>query len=118
LSSGFACCNLHLIHPAENIGRFAVSAYLIYDVDIHDAAPYGEFMKKVKPVVESFGGKYLVRGGFHEVLEGDWNPSRLVLFEFPDMEAARRVFTSDEYAPLKKLRKTCSTGHIVIVEGV
>jgi len=51
-----------------------VSAYLIYDVDIHDAASYGEFMKKVKSVVESFGGKYLVRGGFHEVLEGDMEP--------------------------------------------
>ncbi len=95
-----------------------MSAYLIYDVDIHDPAPYGEFMEKIKPLVESFGGKYLVRGGAHEVLEGEWRPSRLVLFEFPDMDAARRLFTSDEYAPLKQLRRSCSTGHVVIVEGI
>lgn len=95
-----------------------MSAYLIYDVEIHDLAAYGEFMNKVKPLVEEFGGKYLVRGGAHEVLEGAWQPSRLVLFEFPDMAAARRLFTSDEYAPLKDLRRSCSTGHIVIVEGI
>jgi uncharacterized protein (DUF1330 family) len=95
-----------------------VSAYLIYDVDIHDPAPYGEYMKKVTPMVESFGGKYLARGGSHEVLEGDWNPSRLVLFEFPDMEAARRLLASDEYSSLKKLRHTCATAHIVNVEGI
>ena len=95
-----------------------MSAYLIYDVEIHDPARYGEFMEKVKPLVEAFGGKYLVRGGAHEVLEGHWKPSRLVLFEFPDMDTARRLFTSEEYAPLKQLRQSCSTGHVVIVEGV
>ena len=95
-----------------------MTAYLIYDVDVHDPAPYREFMEKVVPVVEQYGGKYLVRGGEHEVLEGDWNPTRLVLFEFPDMDSARRIIASDEYGPLKKLREACSTGHIVIVEGV
>ena len=95
-----------------------MSAYLIYDVEIHDPEPYGEFMKQVKPLVESMGGKYLARGGALEVLEGDWNPTRIVLFEFPDMESARRLFTSEEYAPLKELRRSCSTGHVVVVEGM
>ena len=95
-----------------------MSAYLIYDVEIHDPATYGEFMERVKPLVQQFGGAYLVRGGSHEVLEGKWQPSRLVLFEFPDMDSARRLFTSDEYAPLKELRRSCSSGDIVIVEGV
>ena len=95
-----------------------MSAYLIYDVDIHDPARYGEFMENVKPLVEDFGGKYLARGGAHEVLEGDWNPTRLVLFEFPDMDSARQLFTSNEYGPLKQLRRSCSTGHVVIVEGL
>ena len=93
-------------------------AYLIYDVEIHDPEPYADFMRQVKPIVESFGGRYLARGGAHEVLEGDWTPSRLVLFEFPDMASARALFTSDAYAPLKALRHSCSTGHAVIVEGV
>ena len=94
-----------------------MSAYLIYDVDIHDPIPYGEFMKQVKPLVESMGGTYLVRGGALEVLEGDWNPTRIVLFEFPDMASARKLFASEAYAPLKALRQSCSTGHVVIVEG-
>jgi len=93
-------------------------AYLIYDVEIHDPEPYAEFMRQVKPIVAAFGGRYLARGGAHEVLEGDWTPSRLVLFEFPDMASARALITSDDYAPLKALRQTCSTGHIVVVEGV
>lgn len=94
-----------------------MSAYLIYDVDIHDPGPYGEFMAQVKPLVESMGGTYLARGGPFEILEGDWNPTRLVLFEFPDMDSARAVFSSPQYAPLKALRQSCSTGHVVIVEG-
>lgn len=95
-----------------------MSAYLIYDVDIHDPALYGDFMEQVKQLVEAFGGRYLVRGGRHEVLEGKWEPTRLVLFEFPDMDTARKLFISDEYAPLKALRQRCSTGHVVIVEGL
>ncbi|MGB3244900.1 MAG: DUF1330 domain-containing protein [Sulfitobacter sp.] len=65
-----------------------MSAYLIYDVEIHDTGPYGAFMEQVKPLVEAFGGRYLARGGPHEVLEGKWEPTRIVLFEFPDMDAA------------------------------
>lgn len=94
-----------------------MAAYLIYDVDIHDPAPYGEFMTRVKPLVEAAGGRYLVRGGAHEVLEGDWTPTRLVLFEFPSMNDARDFVNGEDYAPLKALRQTCSTGNIVIVEG-
>ena len=75
-------------------------------------------MKQVKPLVESMGGEYLARGGAQDVLEGDWNPTRIVLFKFPDMASSRRLFSSDEYAPLRELRRTCSTGHVVIVEGV
>lgn len=93
-------------------------AYLIYDVDIHDPEPYAEFMERVKPVVEAMGGTYLARGGPHEVLEGTWTPTRIVLFEFPDMESARALFTSPDYAPLKELRRSCSTGHVVIVPGL
>lgn len=73
-------------------------------------SPYSQFIEQVKLLVESFGGKYLVRGGAREVLEGDWTPTRLVLFEFPDMNTARKLFTSEEYAPLKTLCQSCSTG--------
>lgn len=108
---------------ARTIPRFRAKghlmvAYVIYDIEIHDPEPYGEFMRQAKPLVEAFGGRYLVRGGAHEVLEGDWTPTRLVLFEFPDMASARALFISDDYAPLKALRQSCSTGHVVVVEGV
>lgn len=95
-----------------------MSAYLIYDVEIHDPVPYAAFMEQVKPLVQQMGGAYLARGGAHEVLEGDWSPSRIVLFEFPDMDSARALFTSEAYAPLKALRQSCSTGHVVIVDGL
>ena len=75
-------------------------------------------MERVKPLVQQFGGAYLLRGGSHEVLKRKWQPSRLFVFEFPDMGSARRLFTSDEYAPLKELRRSFSSGNIVIVEGV
>ncbi len=95
-----------------------MSAYVIYDVDIRDPGPYAEFMNQVKPVVERFGGRYLARGGAHEVLEGTWRPRRLVLFEFPDMASARALFTSADYAPLKALRQSCSDGDVVVVQGL
>ena len=91
-----------------------MSAYLIYDVEIHDLAAHGDFMERLKPLVQQFGGAYMVRGGSHEVLAGKWQSRRLVLFEFPDMS----LFTSDEYASLKELRRSCSRGDIVIVEGM
>src|SRR5512143_423764 len=57
--------------------------YVIFDVTIHDLPKYQEYMAKIKPVIEAAGGRYLVRGGAHMVIEGDWNPTRLVIFEFP-----------------------------------
>jgi uncharacterized protein (DUF1330 family) len=57
--------------------------YAIFDVTITDLAKYKEYMQKVKPVIEAGGGRYLVRGGAHRVLEGDWSPTRLVVLEFP-----------------------------------
>ncbi len=95
-----------------------MSAYLIYDVEIHDPDPYGQFMEQVKPLVESFGGRYLVRGGAHEVLEGDWHPTRLVMFEFPDMEAVERWHKSDDYKPLLEMRLGATRGNLIAVNGV
>jgi uncharacterized protein (DUF1330 family) len=92
--------------------------YVIFDVTIHDLPKYQEYMAKIKPVIEAAGGRYLVRGGQHIVIEGDWNPTRLVIFEFPSLAAAQSFYASPEYAPLKAMRKVASTGNIVGVEGV
>lgn len=95
-----------------------MSAYVIFDVEIFDPQRYQEFMLKVKPAIENVGGRYLVRGGEHKVLEGDWKPSRLVLLEFPSMEKAEAFYYSDAYQGCKEIRDACSRGHVVVVDGI
>ncbi len=92
--------------------------YVIFDVTIHDAPKYQEYMAKIKPVIEAAGGRYLVRGGQHMVLEGDWKPTRLVIFEFPSRQAVQTFYVSPEYAALKAMRMAASSANIVGVEGV
>jgi uncharacterized protein (DUF1330 family) len=91
--------------------------YAIFDVTITDLAKYKEYMQKVKPVIEAGGGRYLVRGGAHRVLEGDWSPTRLVVLEFPSEEAATAFYGNPEYRSLKALRESCSRANLVVVEG-
>ena len=64
-----------------------MTAYVIFDVEIRDAAKFQDFMAGVKPAIERAGAKYLARGGALKVREGDWTPRRIVLLEFPSMEA-------------------------------
>ena len=92
--------------------------YVIFDVTIHDLPKYEEYMGKIKPVIEAAGGRYLVRGGTHMVLEGDWKPTRLVIFEFPSLAAAQSFYMSPAYQTLKALRMEASSANIVGVEGV
>ena len=67
-----------------------MAAYVIFDVDIHDAEAFKDFMVGVKPALEDAGARYLARGGPFKVHEGDWRPHRVVLIEFPSMEAWER----------------------------
>jgi uncharacterized protein (DUF1330 family) len=92
--------------------------YAIFDVTITDLEKYKEYMLKVKPVIEASGGRYLVRGGAHKVHEGNWNPTRLVVFEFPSEEAMQAFYESPEYRGLKAMRESCSRANLVSVEGV
>ena len=92
--------------------------YVIFDVTIHDLPKYQEYMAQIKPVIEAAGGRYLVRGGTHTVIEGDWKPTRLVIFEFPSLAAVQSFYTSPAYQPLKAMRQAAGTANIVGVEGV
>ncbi|NVK44397.1 MAG: DUF1330 domain-containing protein [Oceanospirillaceae bacterium] len=94
-----------------------MAAYAIFDVDIYDLERYQDFMAQVKPVLEAAGGRYLARGGAHKVYEGDWNPRRIVLFEFPSMDLLEEFYFSDVYQGLKSIRDECSSGRVVAVEG-
>jgi uncharacterized protein (DUF1330 family) len=91
--------------------------YVIFDVEIRDAPRYKEFMDAVKPALEAVGAKYLVRGGPHQVHEGDWEPRRIVLLEFPSLDVWEDFYNGKLYQGLKSIRDACSSARLVSVEG-
>jgi uncharacterized protein (DUF1330 family) len=93
-------------------------AYFIAELEITDAAGFEDYRKRVPATIEQYGGRYLVRGGTLETIEGTWTPKRVVLLEFPSVDQARRWYHSEEYSQLKALRHRTSRGSIVLVEGV
>jgi uncharacterized protein (DUF1330 family) len=93
-------------------------AYVIFDVEIRDPARYQEFMTGVKPALEKAGAKYLARGGGHKVYEGDWQPRRIVLLEFPSVAAWESFYNGATYQGLKGIRDACSSARLVSVEGL
>ena len=94
-----------------------MAAYVIGEIEVTDAATYEEYRKQVLAVVTKYGGRFIVRGGKVEPLEGDWSPKRLVVLEFPSFEQAQKWYRSPEYAPLIALRKRASRGKLILVEG-
>lgn len=95
-----------------------MAAYVIFDVDITEPERYQEFMTGVKPALESAGARYLARGGAHEVYEGDWQPRRIVLLEFPSVAAWEAFYHGATYQELKGVRDACSSARLVSVEGL
>lgn len=93
-------------------------AYLLVEVEIHDAAEYEDYKKLTPASLVPFGGRFVVRRGQAETLEGDGKPSRIVVVEFPSIEKARQWWNSPEYAPAKKLRQRIATTRMLLVEGV
>ena len=94
-----------------------MAAFLIADVEVHDAEVYAEYRRQVLPLVEKHGGRFIVRGGRHRVLEGAWRPQRVVIIEFPDMAALETWYRSAEYTKLIALRQGVSRGSLIAVEG-
>ena len=94
-----------------------MSAYVIAEIDVIDAAAYEDYRKQVLAVVTQYGGKFLVRGGKVDPREGGWTPKRIVVLEFPSMAQAQKFYDSPEYAPLIKLRQKASKGKLILVEG-
>jgi uncharacterized protein (DUF1330 family) len=93
-------------------------AYIIAEIDVHDAATFAEYRAGVPETLVPFGGRFVVRGGRVETLEGDWSPSRLVILEFPSAAQAKAWWDSKEYNGLKLLRQAASTGKLLLVEGI
>jgi uncharacterized protein (DUF1330 family) len=95
-------------------------AYLIAEHIITDAAKFDEYRARVGPTIANYGGRYLTRGGSHRLPEGGhWKPERVVIIEFPDIEALDRWYRSPEYQPLIALRKSCTSDldMLITLEG-
>ena len=94
-----------------------MAAYLIVQVNVNDPKRYESYKKMVPPTLEPYGGRFLVRGGKAENLEGSWNPARLVVIEFDSVERAKAWWGSDEYAEAKALRQATADTEMVVVQG-
>lgn len=95
-----------------------MAAYLIVDVKVSDPEVYKGYTKLVPATVEAYGGRFLVRGGNAETVEGDWIPNRLVVLEFDSVEQAKAWYDSEEYREPKRIRHAASHANMILVEGV
>ena len=93
-------------------------AYVVTQIEIHDPTHYEDYKKISSSTIEKFGGRFLVRGGKVETLEGSWSPTRFVVVEFPTAQRAREWWSSAEYAPGKKLRQEIASTEMILVEGI
>jgi uncharacterized protein (DUF1330 family) len=90
---------------------------VIGEIDVTDPKLYDDYRKQVLATIEKFGGRFVVRGGRLEPLEGGWAPKRMVVVEFPSMEQAQKWYRSPDYLPLITLRQKASRGRLILVEG-
>ncbi|WFP75206.1 DUF1330 domain-containing protein [Mesorhizobium sp. WSM4906] len=93
-------------------------AYVISDVTIRDAEAFESYRTRAAASIAEHGGRYLVRGGQVETLEGNWKPGPLIVVEFPDIETARRWYRSAEYAAALEVRDAALSRNLILVEGI
>ena len=92
-------------------------AYIIVDVTIHNPSGYEDYKKLTPDSLKKYQGKFIVRGGPTETLEGNWQPGRMVVLEFPTVELAKAWWSSSEYTPAKELRQRNADTKMILVEG-
>jgi uncharacterized protein (DUF1330 family) len=95
-----------------------MSAYLIADIEVTDPVAFEDYCAEVLAVIAAHGGRYLVRGGATEVLEGNGPAKRHVIVEFPDIARLKAFYDSVDYQPLKSLRQRSSKARLVAIEGL
>lgn len=94
-----------------------MAVYFIADVEVTDPGSFEEYRKKVALIVEKYGGRYVVRGGEPEAVEGDWKPTRIVVLEFPSEEHLKRFVTAPDYAPVAAIRHRAANTNAIMVKG-
>jgi len=97
----------------------SMPGYVIVEVRVTDAEAYREYTTAVPATLEPFGGRFIVRAGAYETLEGDWRPQRIVILEFPSAERARAWHDSPAYQAILPIRQQhARTQFLTVVEGV
>ena len=94
-----------------------MAAYVLAEIEITNPVGYKEYTTHVPATIAKYGGRFLVRGGAAEVLEGEWPQRRRVLIEFPSMDTAKKWWNSPDYEKPKALRRANSTGRLLLLEG-
>ena len=94
-----------------------MNGYLIFNIDVKKPDNYKEYIEKVKPIAEKYGGVYIIRGGETMVIEGNWSYPRTVVIKFPSYEKAKEFYNSNDYQPIKKIRLENSVSNAIIIEG-
>ena len=94
-----------------------MAAYVITDIDVTDPVGYEGYKKLAAPSIVTYGGKFVVRGGEVEMLEGEWSPKRLVVVEFESVEQAKRWYASKEYGEAKQVRHRTAITNMILVDG-
>jgi uncharacterized protein (DUF1330 family) len=92
-----------------------MSAYVVVEVEVSDPVSYKQM---VPPSLTAYGGRFLVRGGKVETLEGDWSPRRMVIVEFPSVEKAKEWWNSAGYEEAKALRQATAATQMIVVDGI
>ena len=95
-----------------------MSGFAIFNIEIKKPEQYKEYIEKVKPIAEIFGGGYVVKAGETTIVEGTWTYPRTVVIKFPSYEKALEWYNSDKYKPIKQIRLENSIGNGIIIKGV
>jgi uncharacterized protein (DUF1330 family) len=93
-------------------------AYLIFDIHVTDPEGYEPYRQRAAGIIEAHGGRYLVRGGEHETVEGEWDADRVVVVEFDSVEQAKAAYASPEYQEIAPIRQGASESKALLVQGV
>ncbi|HLI08718.1 MAG TPA: DUF1330 domain-containing protein [Ktedonobacteraceae bacterium] len=95
-----------------------MAAYIVADIEVTDPEEYQRYARQTPGTLEPYGGKFIVRGGQPEALEGDWQPKRIVIIEFPNIEQLKAWYNSPAYSAIMGMRHNSANSNILIVQGV
>lgn len=103
----------------EKVGNGHTPFYVIVQIEIYDRAAYQKYVEFVRPVVEDYGYTLLVSSRSNpEVIEGNWNPSRVIVMQFESEKQVRKMMRDDRWKTASQMRRTCARTNMVMVEGI